>query len=181
MFIFTIFGRLSVLRTVIAAFMASLFLTLPNYSLADQARETTLTREFDKDEQDRDYLLIVDLLEDAIDEGEIEASLLLGMIYMNNPDIQNGQKALEAFTVGAVNAIPSAQYHLSFVYMGSPDRDLLDPLKAYVWLLLAEYNGYGNAAGLPEELARQMLSQEEQIAGQELARRCLESDYSDCP
>lgn len=169
------------MRTLLTVLIASLVLTLPNYSLADPDRDATLTRELSKNEQDRDYLLITNLLEQAIDDGEVEASLLLGMIYMNLPEMQDAQKALEAFTIGAVNAIPSAQYYLSLVYMGHPERSLLDPLNAYVWLLLAEHNGFDDAVGLPDELALQMLSQEEQIAGQELARRCLASEYSDCP
>ena len=120
------------------------------------------------DEAIRLYLL-------AAEKGIDIAKQNLGFLY---GDIKNYKESLKWNKAAAKNGLEGAQYNLALMYMyaeGTPKNNIL----AHMWLNISNANGKKNAIEVRDELAAEMTS--EQISqAQEMANRCLQSNYVNC-
>ena len=90
----------------------------------------------------------------------------------------NYEVALQEFRPLAEQGIAEAQYNLGVMY-GNGEGVLADYKRAHMWLNIARYNGLKKAGDAIELVERNMTGSDISRA-QDMAKRCVASDYKDC-
>ena len=160
-------------------------LFVPDFALseddADLSKSEIIAAELSKPLGDMDTRKVVALLEVAVEEGELGAHSLLGVLYRSDPVVRNTPKAFYHFSASARTGAPNSQYYLGQMYTGALESEsyLVDFNKSYMWLSIAKGNGFKGDPLLLSALSER-LGLVAEIAVQEAARRCVNSKYKFC-
>ena len=115
----------------------------------------------------------------AAEQGHAESQWDLARLYENGEGVtQHFVEAYKLYNAAAKSGLPGAQYDLGRVYKEGKgvDRDLV---RAHMWFNLSASNDVPSARTMRDRIAKELTP--EQIAeAQELARRCMASNYVDC-
>ena len=130
----------------------------------------------------RDTRKSVEWFREAADAGLRPSIYMLGVLYMKGEGVfKNYDRAFEHFMRAAKLGDPRGQYMVGHIYQAGiidPDEKS-DYEKAYLWSGLAMLGGMENAQSI-KIAASLHLSDEQEAAILEQAKRCLETDYADC-
>jgi hypothetical protein len=112
-------------------------------------------------------------------QGDAMAQNGLGWMYENGDGvIENHKIAVKWYTKAAEQGYAPAQANLGFMYENGLGV-LKDYERAYMWLTIGANNGDDAATENKGVLGKAMTS-EQLIKSQEMANRCLVSNYTDC-
>ena len=116
----------------------------------------------------------------AAEQGHIEAQINLGVRYGNGVGVQkNIFEAVKWFQLAAAQGDARAQKSLGDIYFyGRAIKE--DSIRAYVWLYVAAAQGNTRAI-TNRDTAANDLTPEQLANSQELATKCIDSRYQDCP
>ncbi|RPG32649.1 MAG: sel1 repeat family protein [Gammaproteobacteria bacterium TMED92] len=130
----------------------------------------------------RDNRKSVEWFREAAEAGLRPSIYMLGVLYMKGEGVfKNYDKAFEHFMRAAKLGDPRGQYMVGHIYQAGlidPDEKS-DYEKAYLWSGLAMLGGMENAESI-KIAASLHLSDEQEAALFEQAKRCLESEFADC-
>jgi TPR repeat protein len=114
------------------------------------------------------------------EQGNADAQYNLGLIYdLGNGVPENDAEAVRWYRLAAEQGHAIAQYRLGGMYYsgtGVPQNDM----RAYVWWSVSAAQG-AEAARFNRDIAVGRLSSAERARAQDLATKCFESDFKDCP
>ena len=130
----------------------------------------------------RDTRKSVDWLKKASVAGHTPSIYMLGVLYMRGEGIfKNVEKAFELFLKAAKRGDVRSQYMVGYIYqsgMLDPDEKS-DSERGYLWSAMALINGFEKSRDVMINAARKMTSNQEAVLI-EKAKKCVESDYSEC-
>ena len=112
-----------------------------------------------------------------------DAQYMLGLIYYQGHGLKkNTAKARDHFLAAAKLGNPKGQFMTAFMFQGGEGHpaEKAEPLKAFIWGMVSKINGYPDADSILE-FSKMQLSNSVQEKAIELARSCLDSDYTSCP
>ena len=113
------------------------------------------------------------------EQGIAEAQFNLGFMYRNGKGVlQDYEQAFHWYRLAAEQGDAGAQYNLGIMYHNG-EGVLADDKRAHMWLNIARYNGYKKAGKVIEIVERKMTGSDISRA-QDMAKRCVASDYKDC-
>ena len=128
----------------------------------------------------QNYIEVVKWYRLAAEGGNADAQFLLGGMYATGSGIpENYAESIRWLRLAAEQGNPNAQTLLGFSYWwgrGVPQNDI----RAYVWFSVASALGE-EEAGMHRDKIEERLSSAERATAQELATKCFESDFQDCP
>ena len=90
----------------------------------------------------------------------------------------NNKTAVKWLTLAAKQGYAKAQINLGVNYEFGKGV-LTDTKRAYMWYNISAYNGQKSAGEYKLKIAKNMTSSQLNTA-QDMSRRCLESNYTDC-
>ena len=116
----------------------------------------------------------------AAEQGYAAAQYSLGMMYHEGKGVpQDYKQAADCFTKAAEQGHADAQFILGLMYRAG--KGLPQNYKrAYMWLSIAVCNGYSDSRNTRDKVAENLNSQGGLLEAQDMAHRCLNSDYKDC-
>ncbi len=127
----------------------------------------------------QDYKKAFGLYENVAIQGVASAQAQVGYMYHHGKGIaKNEIEALKWYNKAVKQGNATAQHNLATMYINSlavTQNDLL----AYMWLSIAIENGNEESKVTLNTVRGSMSSSERQKA-QKMAKRCLESNYTDC-
>ena len=127
----------------------------------------------------QNYAKAFELFGKSAEQGFAVAQNNLGNMYYSGAGVpQNNKRAAYWYTKAAEQGDAWAQYSLGEMYY-SAKGDLQDYKKSYMWYSLAIHNGFSIARGARDTLA-EILSSQNLIEAQKMAKRCLDSGYENC-
>ena len=114
------------------------------------------------------------------EQGDATAQYNLGVMYIEGRGIsEDGIEGVKWFRLAAEQGLSEAMHGIGSTYaygLGVPENTL----RAYIWHSLATANGYERAKEF-RDIAAGRLAPEQLSTGQELATKCYESGFKDCP
>ena len=114
------------------------------------------------------------------EQGDAIAQYNLGVMYIEGRGIsEDGIEGVKWFRLAAEQGLSEAMHGIGSTYaygLGAPENTL----RAYIWYSLATAHGYERAKEF-RDIAAGQLTPEQLATGQELATKCYESDFKDCP
>ncbi len=112
-------------------------------------------------------------------QGDANAQDNLGTLYSWGAGVErNAEEAVRYYRLAAEQGRAAAQYNLGNMY-ASGQGVVQDSVRAYMWYDIAASRGDEDGPfGL--ELIAALLTPDEIAQAQEMARRCLASNYQDC-
>ena len=115
----------------------------------------------------------------AAEQGDAEAQNSLGWMYKYGKGVtQDHKEAVKWFRLATEQGDATAQYNLGVVYANG--RGVIQDLViAHMWLNIAASNGYEDAK-TNRDIAESMMTQEQIVKAEKLARECIEKNYKDC-
>ena len=115
----------------------------------------------------------------AAEQGHAAAQYGLGLMYHDHGqgEVQNFKEAVEWHRKAAEQGHAKAQFNLGVMYVLGHGVVQSDS-KAYAWFLLAKYNGDSDVEGT---INKMKLTNNQREQGQDLAAKCVESNYRNCP
>lgn len=129
---------------------------------------------FDQDYEEALYWFLL-----AAEQGSAKAQFYLGDHYLNGYGVlQDHAEAVRWYSLAARQGMERAQVRLGLIHAQGEGVAVDYPL-AYMWFNIAVANGYEDARDVRDSIASE-LSNEQLAEAQEIARRCLESNYQDC-
>ena len=115
----------------------------------------------------------------AAEQGDVVAQFNLGSIYDAGKGVlENDNTAVMWLKLAAGQGYARAQSYLGVMYVNGEGVQA-DYLRAYMWWNISARNGDKLAAEYRESIANKMMPAHISKA-QEMANRCLDSDYIDC-
>ena len=134
---------------------------------------------YDGDGVTQDYAEAARWWRDAAEQGLANAQINLGYMYENGEGvIQDYTEAAKWYRAAAEQAHAVAQYNLGVIY-AKGEGVIQDYLLAHMWFNISAANGNVSAAEA-RNLVSQLMSHDQIAQAQELARQCLDSNYTDC-
>ena len=130
----------------------------------------------------QDYKQAVHWYTKSAVQGYAEAQYNLGLMYDDGEGVlQDYKQAVHWYTKSAKQSHADAQFGLGVMYAvgkGVPQ----DWKKTYMWLNLANHNGLSVVSIGQEsrDAVAKILSSQDLIEAQEMAKRCLDSGYKNC-
>ncbi len=126
-----------------------------------------------------DYKQAIHSYTKSAEQGHASAQYNLGRMYYYGKGVpQDDKQAVHWHTEAAKQGYAGAQYSLGVMYYKG-DGVPQDDKKAYMWLNLAIHNGYSEAQEIRDGV-EDILSFQDLIEAQEMAKRCLKSGYENC-
>ena len=127
-------------------------------------------------------------LSKSAEQGNANAQTVLGSMYLRGKKglSVNYAEAIKWFRKSAEQGNASGQFHLGSQYYKSYLKSYLtkkideDGVKAYVWFSMAKTQGHPNGKRFTDEV-KEMMNSSQIAQGEELAARCWESKFKDCP
>ena len=131
----------------------------------------------------------------AAENGKAWAGYNLGVMYSFGDGVpENDAEAVKWYRLAAEQGYALAQYNLGGMYSRG-DGVPVNNIRAYVWWSVSSANGFvesmkemDDSATTPEDSAKKnrdnaadKLTPEQLATGQDLATKCFESDFKDCP
>jgi hypothetical protein len=115
----------------------------------------------------------------ALSGDKLEAQTDRAIAKLNGDNVIKDQRgALELFLQSAKHGSSEAQYWLGKMYKDG-NGVLKDYKKSYMWFNIAQANGYYEASSTRDIVGR-LMNLADEAKAQDMSRRCLESDYTDC-
>ena len=103
----------------------------------------------------------------------------MGLKYQDGENVlKNDKTSVKWFRLSAGTGFPYGQTNLAFAYYYG-DGVLPDMKRAYMWFNLGIYNGAKGFSDRRHEVGK-LLNASQLNEAQEMSRRCLESNYTDC-
>ena len=113
------------------------------------------------------------------EEGAASVQFYLGVMYENGKGVlQDYEQAVHWYRLAAEQGIAEAQAILGIMYRNG-EGVLADHKRAHMWLNIARYNGL-KKAGDAIELVEPNMTGSDISRAQDMAKRCVASDYKDC-
>ena len=114
-------------------------------------------------------------------QANTEAQYSLGVMYLGGHGaIENHERAIKWFTEAAEQGHALSQVNLGQIYQDGKAIPV-DNIKAYMWFIIAVHNNNGwNDPILRKEKVAKIMTSNQIAKAQEMASRCLESNYTDC-
>ncbi len=126
-----------------------------------------------------DYKQAVKYYKLSADQGDASAQFNLGNMYNNGRGVvQDYKEAVKYYRLSADQGYASAQLNLGIMY-AIGDGVLQDYIVAHMWYNLASASGNERAGSLRDKIGGKMTSSQIEKA-QDLASKCLASNYQDC-
>lgn len=128
----------------------------------------------------------------AADANDPYGQLMIGESYLTGSGVSsNFDKAFENFSKSARQGNPEAQYYLALSYFGEyyggrwymthqTTQQYNDYTKSYMWMIIAEMNGYKDTEILKKMVANHKMNEEDINKAAEMATKCLTSKYKEC-
>lgn len=111
----------------------------------------------------------------------MESEYMLGLAYHEGKGIElNYQMAKYWFRKSALKAYGNAQFMYAFMLQAGEDGGKSQSFEALVWTEVARLNGQPDTFDIAY-IAKLKLEDEQVAEAEQLAVRCIESGYSDCP
>jgi hypothetical protein len=115
----------------------------------------------------------------AAEQGDARAQFNLALMYDNGAGAtQDDAKAVKWYRKAAEQGYAKAQSNLGVMYY-SGNGVLEDTIAAHMWFNIAAANGNKDAAK-NRDIAAGKLSSADIVKAQQMAKRCMASDYKDC-
>ena len=114
----------------------------------------------------------------AANQGNDNAQFDLGAMYDKGQGVQDYKEAVKWYRLAAKQGNDNAQFNLGIMYRdgkGVPQ----DFIYSYMWMNIASANGYSFGENYRDTLAGEMTQQQIENA-QELANKCMSTNYKDC-
>ena len=113
------------------------------------------------------------------EQGNAEAQLNLGIRYANGEGvIEDDAEAVKLYRLAAKQGLARAQNYLGIMHAngdGVPQSNV----RAYIWWSVAAAQGQEDAKR-NRGLVTERLTPDQLTQAQQIATRCIESDYQDC-
>ncbi len=156
-----------------------LLLTLLLWLPIAQANEAELQRAYEAT-MVGDYKTAITIWQPLAEQGNAKAQYNLGYMHRNGYGVsQNYGEAIKWYGKAATQGDADAQTILGQMYrqgLGVPKHNIY----AYMWLSLAKANGVEEVQETIEALTK-LMSSADIAKAKKLAKKCLESNYQDCP
>ena len=115
----------------------------------------------------------------AAEKGNADGQYNLGVVYRDGQGVaQDFKEAVKWYRLAAKQGNDNAQFNLGIMYRdgkGVP-RDFI---YSYMWMNIASANGYSFGENYRDTLAGEMTQQQIENA-QELANKCMSTNYKNC-
>ena len=112
-------------------------------------------------------------------QGNGDALYWIAVLYDDGRGVPESDKEeVKWYVLSAAQGIAEAKYRLGEMHYNGTGV-LKDYKRAYMWYALSVYNEFSPAKHLRDRVGS-VLTVTEAAKAREMARRCLESDYTDC-
>ena len=131
----------------------------------------------------QDYLAARRYFTEAADLELADAHYMLGLIYYQGHGLKlNYTRAKTHFLDAAKLGSPKGQFMVALMLQNGEGHPAAktEPLKSFIWGMVSKINGYPNADSVLE-FSKMQLSQSVQDKATELAQKCLDTGYANCP
>ena len=131
----------------------------------------------------QDYLAARRYFTEAAELELADAHYMLGLIYYQGHGLKlNYTRAKTHFLDAAKLGSPKGQFMIALMLQNGEGHPAAktEPLKAFIWGTVSKINGYPDADSVLE-FSKMQLSQSVQDKAIELAQRCFDSEYANCP
>ena len=113
------------------------------------------------------------------EQGDAEAQLNLGIRYANGEGVpEDDAEAVKWYRLAAKQGLARAQSYLGIMY-GNGDGVPENYAEAVKWFRLAAAQGQEDAKR-NRDIVAERLTPDQLTQAQQIATRCIESDYQDC-
>lgn len=131
----------------------------------------------------RDFLAAKRYFTQASELKLPNAHYMLGLIYYQGHGMkQNYPRARTHFIDAAKLGSPKGQFMTALMLQNGEGHpgEKTEPLKAFIWGMVSKINGYADADSVLA-FSQMQLSNSVQAKATELAQKCLDSGYANCP
>ena len=131
----------------------------------------------------QDYLAAKRHFTEAAELELADAHYMLGLIYYQGHGLKlNHTLAKTHFLDAAKLGSPKGQFMVALMLQNGEGHPAAktEPLKAFIWGTVSKINGYLDADSVLE-FSKMQLSRSVQDKATELAQRCFDSEYANCP
>ena len=126
-----------------------------------------------------DYATAFKLVKPFADQGNSDAQYLLGVMYQYGEGvIEDDKEAVRWYRMAAMQGGAFAQFNLGQMYY-TGEGVIEDNKKAHMWMNIARANG-NHTADQGINIITQYMTPADISKAQDMARRCLASNYQDC-
>ena len=127
----------------------------------------------------QDYAEAVKWYRKAAEQGDVDAQSNLGVMYYNGKGVtQDYTEAVKWYRKAAEQGSAKAQFNLGNGYYNG-EGVTLDTIAAHMWFNIAAVKGDAEAV-TNRDIAAGKLSSADIVKAQQMAKRCMASDYKDC-
>lgn len=131
----------------------------------------------------QDYLAARRYFTEAAELDLADAHYMLGLIYYQGHGLKlNHARAKTHFLDAAKLGNPKGQFMVALMLQNGEGHPAAktEPLKSFIWGMVSKINGYPDANSVLE-FSKMQLSQSVQDKAAELAQKCLDTGYANCP
>ena len=131
----------------------------------------------------QDYLSARRYFTEAAELDLADAHYMLGLIYYQGHGLKlNHTRAKTHFLDAAKLGNPKGQFMVALMLQNGEGHPAAktEPLKSFIWGMVSKINGYPDANSVLE-FSKMQLSQSVQDKAAELAQKCLDTGYANCP
>ncbi|MEC8620983.1 MAG: tetratricopeptide repeat protein [Pseudomonadota bacterium] len=131
----------------------------------------------------QDYFSARRYFTEAAELDLADAHYMLGLIYYQGHGLKlNHTRAKTHFLDAAKLGNPKGQFMVALMLQNGEGHPAAktEPLKSFIWGMVSKINGYPDANSVLE-FSKMQLSQSVQDKAAELAQKCLDTGYANCP
>ena len=131
----------------------------------------------------QDYLAARRYFIEAAELELADAHYMLGLIFYQGHGLQlNYTRAKTHFLDAAKLGSPKGQFMVALMLQNGEGHPAAktEPLKSFIWGMVSKINGYPRADNVLE-FSKMQLSRSVQDKATELAQKCFDSEYANCP